>query len=66
MVNVTIELRKIQNGKLFRLPLNNSIYVRGDYVRKYLSFRAHRFGSISTDVMLCADTPVFPASISEF
>lgn len=66
MVNVTIELRKVQSGKLFRLPINNAIYVRGDYVRKYLSFRAYRLDSFSTEVLLCADTPVYPFTISEF
>lgn len=61
-----VELRKIKNGQLFRLPLNNSLYVRGDYCPRFLTFKCHRFDSCDVEVMLCADTPVFRASIAEY
>lgn len=62
----TVELRKIANGQIFRLLLNNVLYVRGDYVRKFLSFKVRRFDSVDTEVLLCTDTPVFSVSISEY
>lgn len=61
-----VELRKIKNGQLFRLPLTNSLYVRGDYCPRFLSFKCHRFDSIECEVVLCADTPVYRASIAEY
>lgn len=62
----SVELRKIKNGQLFRLPLNNSLYVRGDYSPRFLSFKCHRFDSLVNEVMLLSDTLVYRASIVEF
>lgn len=61
-----IELRKIRNGQIFRLPINNALYVRGDYSSRFLSFKCYRFDSVDVEVLLCADTLVFPASIVEY
>lgn len=61
-----VELRKIKNGKLFRLPPNNSLYVRDDYCSRCKSFKCHRFDSVESEIMLPSDTFVYCSSIADF
>lgn len=59
------ELRKIRNGQLFRFPLTNALYIRGEYLPRFFSFKCYRFDDVDVELVLSSETLVTSASIVE-